>query len=285
MKKLIITLCIIAFATTAVAKIKNITYTRTDSIKVVNLLKDARRQPAGTNIVLYFARRLNGIPYVAHTLEVNPTEQLVVNLRQLDCTTLVENVSALCLCMKNKVYTFDAFCSKLRLLRYRGGVLNGYTSRLHYFTDWILDNTRMGLCHEIQAPNPPFAAVQKINVYFMSTFPDKYSMLKGRPAAIKEIAASEKKINGMTFRYLPEEKITNTALLRKTIHDGDIIATTTTLKGLDIQHLGFAVWKKDGLHMLNASSLHHKVVEEPMLLRTYLRKQKTMTGVRIVRLD
>lgn len=285
MKKLVITLCIIAFATTAVAKIKNRTYTRTDSIKVVNLLKDARRQPAGTNLVLYFARRLKGIPYVAHTLEVNPTEQLVVNLRQLDCTTLVENVSALCLCMKNKVYTFDAFCSKLKLLRYRGGILNGYTSRLHYFTDWILDNTRMGLCHEIQAPNPPFAAVQKINVYFMSTFPDKYSMLKGRPAAIKEIAASEKKINGMTFRYIPEEKITNTALLRKTIHDGDIIATTTTLKGLDIQHLGFAVWKKDGLHMLNASSLHHKVVEEPMLLRTYLRKQKTMTGVRIVRLD
>jgi len=126
--------------------------------------------------------------------------------------------------------------------------------------------------------------VQTISVGFMSAHPDKYAMLKATPSLVPKIAIAEQNINGQSFKYIPEESIANTRLLRSVILDGDIIATTTTIKGLDIQHLGFAVWKKDGLHMLNASSLRHKVVEEPMTLRDYLRRQKSMTGVRIVRL-
>lgn len=284
MKKTLLALCLMACCITAEAQSYEITYSKSDSLKVVSLLKDARKQSAETNFVLYFARRMKGLPYVAHTLEVNKTEQLVVNLRQLDCTTLVENVAALCQCVKKNEYTFKAFCDNLKSIRYRNGGNPTYEGRLHYFTDWISDNTRMGLCSEIQSPNPPFTAVQKINVGFMSAHPNKYAMLKASPELVPKIAEAEKNINGKTFRYIPEDKITNTKLLRNTIHDGDIIATTTTLKGLDVQHLGIAVWKKDGLHMLNASSLRHKVVEEPMLLRTYLKRQKSMTGIRIVRL-
>lgn len=284
MKKLFLFTCLFFVALMTQSRSYAVTYQKSDSLKVVTLLSDARRQPAGTNLVLYFARRFKGVPYVAHTLEVNSTEKLVVNLRQLDCTTLVENVTALNLCMKNRTYTFNAFCDNLKNIRYRGGANPLYQTRLHYFTDWILDNTQMGFCEEIQSPNPPFTAVQKINVYFMSTWPEKYKMLKAAPSLVPLIAETEKNINGKRFNYIPESRIDNSKLLRSTIHDGDIIATTTTLKGLDIQHLGFAVWKKDGLHMLNASSIHHKVVEEPMLLQTYLKRQKSMTGVRIVRL-
>ena len=67
------------------------------------------------------------------------------------------------------------------------------------------------------------------------------------------------------------------------MHDGDIISILTNIKGLDTQHIGFAVWHKDGLHLLNASSIHKKVVEEPMTLRQYLGKHKTMTGIRVCR--
>lgn len=284
MKKTLFTLCLMAVTTTAAARSYGVTYQKSDSLKVVHLLKNASQQPDGTNLVLYFARCFKGTPYVAHTLEINKTERLVVNLRQLDCTTLVENVAALCLCIRQNKLTFNAFCDNLKAIRYRGGANPSYEGRLHYFTDWIQDNTRMGFCREMQSPTPPFSVVQTISVNFMSTHPDKYAMLKANPSLVPLIAETERNINGQTFRYIPEDSIANTRLLRNAIHDGDIIATTTTLKGLDIQHLGFAVWKKDGLHMLNASSLHHKVVEEPMLLRTYLRKQKSMTGVRIIRL-
>ena len=263
----------------------DVQYNQSDSLKVVELLEGARRQPSSTNIVIYFARQLKGLPYVAHTLEVNRTEKLVVNLRQLDCTTYVENVVALALCMRQKAYTFKAFCDNLCKIRYRGGATPHYTKRLHYFTDWIADNTAKGICSEVQSPNPPFTAVQKIAVYYMSTYPSKYKMLAENPEYVPVIAATERELNKASYWYVPKSLVGNTELMRKVVKDGDIIALTTSLKGLDIQHIGFAVWPADGLHLLNASSLRHKVVEEPMTLYRYLQRQRTMTGMRIVRLS
>lgn len=260
-------------------------YQKSDSMLVMKLLNNARKQPANTNYIIYFAKQLKGIPYVAYTLEVNKKEKLVINLRQLDCTTYVENVTALTMCIKEKKYTFRNFCDNIRKIRYRKGAEPHYTLRLHYFTDWIEDNTAKGICREIQSPNPPFTKRQEINVYYMSQHPSKYKMLKDNPQYISIIKKSEININKKSYKFIPKSEVKNTTLLRNTIHDGDIIATTTSLKGLDIQHLGFAIWHKDGLHMLNASSLHHKVVEEPMTLYKYLQKQKSMTGIRIIRLN
>ena len=260
-------------------------YTKADSLKVVGLLESARGLSGRANVTVFFARKLLGLPYVAHTLEVNRRERLVVNLRQLDCTTYVENVVALTMCARQKAYTFNAFCDNLRTIRYRGGSVPHYVKRLHYFTDWIEDNTAKGLCREVQAPVPPFTAVQDVNVYYMSTYPEKYKMLKDNPEYVPQIAETEKALNKKSFRYVPKSAVKNTTLLRSTIKDGDILALTTTLKGLDIQHVGFAVWHDDGLHLLNASSLRRKVVEEPLTLYSYLQRQRTMTGVRVVRLS
>ena len=63
------------------------------------------------------------------------------------------------------------------------------------------------------------------------------------------------------------------------------MATSCDKPGLDIAHLGFAVWRADGLHLLNASQLHRKVVEEPMTLRYYLSKHPSFTGIRVVRIN
>lgn len=260
-------------------------YDRADSIKAVRLLEGARSQSPGTNVVIYLARQLKGLPYVAHTLEVNKTEKLVVNLRQLDCTTYVENVTVLALCVRQGKYTFKAFCDNLCMIRYRGGAEPHYTRRLHYFTDWIADNTVKGVCRELQSPNPPFTAVQKIAVGYMSANPGKYKMLRDNPGYVPVIASTERALNKHSYRYVPKSLVGNSALMRKVVKDGDIIALTTSLNGLDIQHIGFAVWHDDGLHLLNASSLRHKVVEEQMTLYRYLQRQRTMTGLRVIRLD
>lgn len=279
----IILILVIAFAP-CVCDAYEVQYEKADSLKVIKLFDGVRSLSKDANPVIYFARELLGLPYVAHTLEVNKTERLVVNLRQLDCTTYVENVTALVLCVKQKRYTFKAFCDNLCMIRYRNGGEPHYVSRLHYFTDWINDNTKKGLCMEVQSPNPPFSSEQKINVYYMSTYPSKYKMLKVNPEYVPQIAKTEKALNQRSYRYIPKSDMSDSQTLRRTIKNGDIIALTTTLKGLDIQHVGFAVWHKDGLHLLNASSLRHKVVEEPMTLYDYLQKQRTMTGVRVVRL-
>ena len=255
-------------------------YQREDSVRVMQLLEEA---PRNGNLLVHFARQLKEIPYVAHTLEPNDKERLIINLRELDCTTMVENALALSLCVRDSLYSFEAFCHILQKIRYIQGDEPAYVKRLHYFTSWIEDNTAMGFCREIQSPNPPFTAQQTIQVNYMTQHPDLYRMLKVNLSDIPGIREQEQAINGRHYRYIPQEQLTNTALLRRTIHDGDIIAIITTIAGLDTQHIGIAVWHDDGLHLLNASSIHHKVVEEPMTLRQYLFQHKTMPGIRIIR--
>lgn len=259
-------------------------YTRQDSLKAVQLMKNAASQPSGTNLIIYIAEQLKGIPYVAHTLEPNNNERLIINLRQLDCTTFVEQVSALYLCVKERKTTFADYCKMLQKLRYEGGAEPHYTKRLHYYSSWIEDKKSMDICKEIQSPNPPFTKVQRLSLNWMTTHVNDYRMLKNNPSWVPQIRKMEQKMEGRQYRYIPKEQIKNTRLLRNTIKDGDIIAIITNKKGLDTQHLGFALWHKDGLHLLNASSIHKKVIDEPMTLRTYLYKHPSMPGVRIIRL-
>ncbi len=259
-------------------------YTRQDSLKAVQLMKNAASQPSGTNLIIYIAEQLKGIPYVAHTLEPNNNERLIINLRQLDCTTFVEQVAALYLCVKERKTTFADYCKMLQKLRYEGGAEPHYTKRLHYYSSWIEDKKSMDICKEIQSPNPPFTKVQRLSLNWMTTHVNDYRMLKNNPSWVPQIRKMEQKMEGRQYRYIPKEQIKNTRLLRNTIKDGDIIAIITNKKGLDTQHLGFALWHKDGLHLLNASSIHKKVIDEPMTLRTYLYKHPSMPGVRIIRL-
>lgn len=277
MKRLFVYILCITLAQSLLAQI---TYQRVDSTKICKLLRQADKQAT----TLWIARQFMDVPYVAHTLEVNDCEQLVVNTRQLDCTTLVETVAALKLCIAKDQRTWKDYLDALRSLRYRQGRLDGYPSRLHYFTDWIQDKVKMQLVDDIQQPNPPFSAVQTVSVNYMSEHPEAYKALKANPQLVPLIRKQEQALTGLKVRYIPKTAVRNTRLLRNTIHDGDIIAITCNKKGLDIAHLGFAVWRKDGLHLLNASSLHKKVVEEPMTLYRYLQKHSTFTGIRIIRI-
>lgn len=263
--------------------------TSTDSTTVERIIKEAaqlRHSKTNSNnrqeLLLHIARSLIGVPYVAQTLEVNKTEKLVVNLRQLDCTTYVENVLAIYLCVKNNTQSYSDFKHYLRQLRYVGGNVS-YPTRQHYFTEWIEENTNKGFVNEIQSPNPPFTAIQNIKINYMSRHFASYPMLKANPTMVKSIAEMEERLTGKKYRYIPKAQIRNNNLFRQTIHNGDIIAITTKKEGLDTSHIGIAVWHKDGLHMLNASQIHKKVVEEPMTLYQYMQKHPSQTGIRIIR--
>ena len=262
-----------------------VSITEQDSLRIVRLLERGKSLPAQKNLPLFFAHHFLGVPYVAHTLEVNDMESLVVKTRELDCTTLVENVTALTLCTQRGETTFADFKKMLTLLRYRHGNIQGYPSRLHYFTEWILDNQSKGLVKEIQRQKTPFTAIQTVRTNYMSTHPSAYRALKNDPTLMADIKKMEKSLTGLRFRYIPKSQVLNTKAMREAVHDGDIIAIITSKKGLDTSHLGFAVWQKDGLHLLNASMLHHQVVLEPMTLRQYLNQHPTFTGIRIVRIQ
>lgn len=268
----------------ALAVERHVVYTAADSVLVERLLKESKALKPGDNKVLFFARRLLGKPYVAHTLEVADPERLVVNTRQLDCTTLVENVTALAICSATRKYRFGDFLSTLRTIRYRGGKISGYPSRIHYFSEWIVDNTRKGIVEEVEHAAPPFVAKQTLRLRFMGDNPDKYSMLVKHPEMVAEIRRLERQMDGAEAYYIPKRLVKDSPETRRAISDGDIIAITTSKEGLDIAHVGFAVWKKDGLHLLHASMTKKKVVEDSEPLGPYLARRKTFTGIRVVRI-
>lgn len=262
-----------------------VSYLQKDSLTICRLLDEAQTLPHNTNFPLFFARKFLDIPYVAHTLEINDDERLVVNTRQLDCTTLVETVTALTLCAYRHLFTWRDYLNALTAMRYRHAQIDDYTSRIHYFTEWITLNTEAGIVTEIQAPDPPFSAVQHVDVSYMSTHPNSYKALREHPEFVDAIREMERQVSGGTFCYIPKQAVRNHTLLRRVINDGDIIAITCKKAGLDIAHLGFAVWKDGRLHLLNASMLHKKVVEEPLTLYQYLQKHSTHTGIRIIRIN
>ena len=263
----------------AVAQSPRSHYLPEDSIAIEKLLASQRQD------VLYYARKFLGCPYVAHTLELYPDdERLVLNTRELDCTTYVDVVAALTLCARRGETTFGQFLRQLQQQRYWNGVCDGYASRIHYFSDWIRDNTRLGFATELQQPDPPFTAVQTVSVSYMTTHPDAYVSLKRHPEYIPKIDKQEKNLTGCKFRYIPTEQVADTKTMRQSVHDGDIVCIVTAASGLDIAHLGIAVWHDDGLYRIDASSIHKKVVEEPAPLRTYLEKRSQAKGIRVVRL-
>ncbi len=260
--------------------LQQVDYTKADSAKVVALLK---LKPKG-NDVLFYARQFKGIPYVAATLEKHDPEQLVVNLSQLDCTTLVETTLALTMTQRQGKSNFTDYCNNLMYIRYWDGMMNGYLSRLHYFSWWMHNNIDKGIV-ELVNDKKHFTSVINVQNHYMSQHPDKYKYLKLHPEWVDSIATLEEKYNGPDGRYLPQSKTLLSKDELSSIHDGDIVAIVTKKDGIDYSHLGFAVWGKDKkLHLLNASSIHHKVVEEPKTLYQYLKEHPSSIGIRLLRL-
>ena len=258
-------------------------YLQKDSIVATELLKSCMTEcKTKDNCLMYFVRKLKSVPYVARTLEGGECERLVVNLRQLDCTTYVENVIALYLCIKNEKTTFRDFCNYLRNIRYENGIVT-YPTRLHYFSYWIEQNTLTGIVREIVPQDSSVTEDSEYDIYYMSSNPEKYPALRKDTSLIDDIAEMEKYFDGKTYRYIPKAKLKNPESLQAYIKDGDIIAIVTNKKGLDISHIGFAAWHKGNLHLLNASSIHKKVVEEPMSLYKYMMRHPSQTGIRIIR--
>jgi len=102
-----------------------------------------------SELLIATALRFIGAPYELQTLEQGIAEPLVANLRAFDCATFVESVVAMVLAMKAGKENFGHFISILEKIRYRKGLRDGYASRLHYFTDWIRDNQRMGFLSDL----------------------------------------------------------------------------------------------------------------------------------------
>jgi hypothetical protein len=219
-----------------------------------------------------------GAPYVANTLEGNENEKLVVNLSEFDCTTFAENCLALALTMKAADVSFEQFKQELLKIRYRNGELKDYTSRLHYFSDWIYNNEQKHLVKNLSCEMGNFPFNNTVN--FMSKHAGEYKMLANNTVLIKKTIAFEKSISSRKSCYIPKSQI---AKYQSAIHDGDILGITTNIPGMDMAHVVLAYHQNGQLHILHASSKEHKVVISTQTLQDYLSHRTDATGIMVAR--
>ncbi len=240
--------------------------------------KNLENEPIG-DVIASIGKSFLGTDYVAHTLEKGKAETLVIDLTGLDCTTFLENSLTFARCIKEKKTSFKDYEKELTKIRYRDGKIDQYPSRLHYFSDWIYNNEAKGIVKNIsrEIGGEPL----KFNVDFMSTHPDSYVQLKDDPKFIPVIRKQEEAINSREYYYIPKEKV---AQVEKGIHNGDLIAITSNVKGLDINHVGVAVKMDDGrIHFMHAPNVGYKVQITEIPLADYLKKIKTDTGIIVLR--
>lgn len=217
-------------------------------------------------------------PYVGGTLETEGNEKLVVNLRELDCTTYLENVLVLSSIANRENFNESDFLTKLEEYRYREGKITDYSSRLHYFSDWLFENEKKGLIQNITEQIGGENYEKEIN--FMTNHVDAYSALSTDSSLIDKIKEVENQINQRDLYYIPEA---NVQKLEDKIKSGDLIAITTKIKGLDVSHVGIAIYVNNRLHLIHASTKAKKVVISDIPLADMLLKNKLQTGIMVAR--
>ncbi len=244
-----------------------------EKVKVLESLKATSFADSLVSIGMSFL----GTPYAEKTLEIGKTETLVINLQGLDCTTFVENVLAFSLVLQEKDASLSAFAKHLKTIRYRDGVLDGYPSRLHYFSDWIRNNEQKGLVKNLSKELNGKALEKAIN--FMGTHRELYPFLKD-DTNFERILDMETQLAKETLWYIPKAKI---AVQEAQLRAGDIIALATNINGLDVTHTGFAVCgPQNRIHLLHASTVGEVVIsKEP--LTDYLQKIKHNIGIMVAR--
>lgn len=227
------------------------------------------------------AREFVGTPYVAHTLEHEP-EMLTVNLDELDCTTFAETVTALAYTAGEQRTAWQDFVYNLRMLRYRGGVADGYASRLHYICDWATDNVHNGMLTDATRLMPQYFYVVR-SIDFMSNHRDSYPALKDS-VEFEKIRQVENGFRNHRFPYVKTgdlgRKDTQAAL-----REGDILAFVSNLKDLDVTHMGLLVREGNEWHVIHASSTNGRVEVSKGSLADFVRRNRGWIGVRIFRLN
>lgn len=252
---------------------------------VINGLLDSRG--ASQNFVnpearvSFFARSFIGTPYGAHTLEETP-EMLTVRIDSLDCTTFVETAMALAYTSMENRSSWRDFVYNLQRMRYRGGNVNGYPSRLHYISDWIVDNRHRGIFTDVTDLFPRVSHIMR-TIDFMTTNRKLYPALADSSNYVRMRDLE----NGYRQHRFPYIKSGDLALkqTKAELHDGDVVALVSNLKNLDVTHMGIVVKETptSDPYLLHASSTNGKVEITSQPLDQFLKKNRQWAGIRVIR--
>ena len=227
-----------------------------------------------------------GTPYVPYTLDAylrsggSPShEPLALSLTRFDCVTLVEACLAVArLADAEGAPTREGFGREIERMRYRGGERRGYTSRLHYFSEWIADGERRGLVRDLGAELGSAEDARPLR--FMTEHRGSYPALAD-DGVFREIGAIERRLDRHPRRVVPTKRIPEVV---SRIESGDVLAFATEIPGLDVTHAAFAYRDRDGILRVLRAPLSGGVVEiTRTTLPEYVAGIRRSTGILVAR--
>ncbi len=228
-------------------------------------------------IMQAIADELIGTPYQEGLLDQTKEEKLVVSLAGFDCVLFVETVLAIARGVAVQDYQYETFVDHIENQRYRDGKLNGYCSRLHYFSDWIADNQKRGnvanITKELGGVNLP----KQLN--FMSKHKDSYPQLKNSNSTYQCIVDMETNLESLRINYIPRSQVSR---IYNRLQPGDIIAIATDIKGLDVTHTGLVYrTSKENIGLIHASPSGSVRIAPD--LQTYVDRVEDSVGIIVAR--
>ncbi|HLO51244.1 MAG TPA: N-acetylmuramoyl-L-alanine amidase-like domain-containing protein [Kamptonema sp.] len=218
-----------------------------------------------------------GTPYKAGLLDKSNEEKLVVSLDGFDCVLFVETVLAIARGVAVQDYAYQTFLERLENQRYSDGKMNGYCSRLHYFSEWIEENQKRGTVQNITSELGGIPLKKKLN--FMSKHSGSYPQLANNETNYNCIVEQEADLAKLTINYLPLNQIKS---VYSQLKAGDIVAVATDIDGLDVTHTGLVYRNADG----NIGLIHASPIGEVTIaydLHRYIGRVESAIGIVVAR--
>jgi hypothetical protein len=228
-----------------------------------------------------------GTPYVASTLEAylkaggkpTSTEPLTLSLTRFDCVTLVESCLAVARVARAPAApSWERFGREVERMRYRGGTRGDYTSRNHYFSEWISDGERRGLVRDLGAQLGGIEDARPLR--FMTEHRASYPALAD-DGVYRAIGAMERRLDARPRHVVPTAHIADVA---DRIQTGDVLAFATSIPGLDVSHSAMAYRDRTGVLRVMHAPLSGGVVEvTKTTLPEYVARIRRGTGILLAR--
>ncbi|MCC3407834.1 MAG: DUF1460 domain-containing protein [Microcoleus sp. PH2017_29_MFU_D_A] len=218
-----------------------------------------------------------GKPYAEGLLDKSGEEKLIITLNKFDCVLFVETVLAISRGVAVKDYDYQNFVNRIEEQRYLNGKMNGYCSRLHYFSEWINDNQKRQTVENITVQLGGVPMNKTLN--FMSQHRSSYPPMVKDEATYQCIVSQEAELAKTAVNYIPTNRIKS---VYSQLKPGDIVAVATDVKGLDVTHTGFVYRNADGnLGLIHASPAGAVTVAYD--LQRYISRVESAIGIVVAR--
>jgi hypothetical protein len=226
-----------------------------------------------------------GTPYEAHLLDayLRPGDGLVTEPLTLSLTRFGNSFVESCVAVARAARvggtpTWKGFGREVERMRYRSGLRGDYTTRLHYFSEWIADGDQRSLLRDVG-----FAlggVEDRRPLRFMTEHRDSYVALSN-DRVFKSVQEMEKRLDHVSRRVIPTARI---AEVEDRIQNGDVIGFATSVPGLDVTHCAIAVRDKRGVLRVAHEPLTGGGVEVSRLaLPEYVAQLRDATGIMVAR--